>query len=163
MLRGLFGRPLSMPTGIPTALLPRLIGSHVAGEALPCDCDDGGGEWSTWVAANLCERLIRRVVRRDRRRSGQITGSKTARRNAVDSLLQRIYGAASWQARLRESWHVRRFLSYRFTTCRDRVHATVQRCTDDSLTGSSSAGETAYRQDRRGFSPQPPGAAPSEP
>src|ERR1700758_259491 len=87
-----------------------------------------------------------------------MTGCKTACRDGVNRPLQRIYGAAPWQLDL-GSWHVRRFLSYRFTTCRDRVLATVQRSTDDSLTGTFPPGDSLSTRPK-GFQPATSGCGP---
>jgi hypothetical protein len=49
------------------------------------------------------------------------------------------------------SWHVRRFLSYRFTTCRDRLPGHRSALHGRKPNRVTSASRTAYRQDRRGL------------
>jgi hypothetical protein len=97
------------------------------------------------------------------RRHGPAFLRQTCTSRAGKGLPRLIYAAAHSQVRLGEVGMSAGFCHIVLRLVETWYTPTVQRRTDDSLRGSFSAGETAYRQDRSGFSPQPPGAVPAEP
>jgi hypothetical protein len=113
------------------------------------------------IAANLYRRGRRCTMARGRYRFDTIFAAQPARCGAGNGLLQRIYAPASSQVRLVKIGMSGGFRHIVLRLVETWYTPTVQRRTDVFLLGSVSAWETAYRQDRRGFSPQPQGAVPS--
>ncbi|SPM39699.1 Mycobacterium numidiamassiliense ORFan, partial [Mycobacterium numidiamassiliense] len=151
------GTPLSGTRCLGAFQVPRKPRRRRRGAAASC------GANRPWTIANLFRLRRWCTTAQGRYRVDRIFGCSPARCGAGKGLLQRIYAAASSQVRLAEVGMSAGFCHIVLRLVETWYTPTVQRRTDDSLLGSVSAWETAYRQDRRGLSPQPPGAVPSEP
>lgn len=150
--------PRGQRTANPPTLLPRVIGCSVAAVTRYRAAEHGGrtgppASMAKWHRSAGAERDGGRDDLADPLIAADVSRLSNAGNSEFTDLRA---GKLVWV-----SWHVRRFLSYRFKTCRNQVRGYRsalhgRRSRPDHLRLADSLSTRA-----KGLSPQPPGAAPS--